>query len=132
MNHVYQPLGSSLCGQACVAMVANISLAEAIRAFGGKQGGTRTKEVVEALNRLGIMCGDRLHHAKESLPDVCIVKLRFSCSHRSHWTLWYHGRFYDPDPAGDEALNTDKTKYPPEVRVSSYLSIFGVEQCRSA
>lgn len=131
---MYQPPGSSLCGQACVAMVAGISLDESIKAFSGKRGGTRTKDIVQALSRLGFVCENRLRRVKGQLPDVCVVKLRFAGSHRSHWTLWYHGRFYDPDPAGDAVLNADKTKYPQGVHVSSYLPVFGVSEkrCRSA
>jgi hypothetical protein len=62
--HIYQPPGSSLCGQTCVAMLAGISLEESISAFNGKRGGTLTRDVVDAFRKLGIHCGDKLIHLK--------------------------------------------------------------------
>jgi hypothetical protein len=78
IKYQYQPPGSSLCGQTCVAMIAGITLEESIEAFRGKKGGTRTKEVVAALRKLGINCGDPpLTRIKsQELPDTCIVGLK--------------------------------------------------------
>ncbi len=124
INHIFQPSGSSLCGQTCVAMIAEVSLEESIEAFGGKNGGTRTKDVVTALQKLGIQCDEKLTRFKGILPDVSIVKLHFDDVTGTHWTLWCNGRFYDPSRYGNSSLNTSKTEYPEGVRITSYLPIF--------
>jgi len=73
MKLVRQPEGSSLCGQACVATIAGVSLEESIRAFDGTRGGTRTKQVINALRKFGIACGDKL---------LRITKKRIEVKHR--------------------------------------------------
>jgi hypothetical protein len=121
-----QPEGSSLCGQTCVAMIAGITLEESIAAFGGKRSGTRTKDLVAALRKLGIDCGDpplaRIKY--QCYPDTCIVKLHFDNKTHTHWTLWHNGRYYDPDFTGQYTLNCYKGKYPEGVRATSYLPIY--------
>lgn len=98
MKLVRQPEDSCLCGQACVATIAGVSLEESIRAFGGKRGKTRTKEVAKALHDLGVTSGDSLTRISknEGKPNCCIVKLHFKNTENTHWTVYYNGLFYDP------------------------------------
>jgi hypothetical protein len=126
INHIFQPLESGLCGQTCVAMIADITLEQSIEAFGGKKGGTRTKELVAALRKLGVECGDPplTRYRGDCLPDTCIVKLHFDHQKHTHWALWHEGRFCDPSIDGDFILNESKNKYPKGVRLTSYLPIF--------
>ena len=126
MIHQFQPPGSSLCGQTCVAMIAGVSLDESIRAFGGKKGGTRTNDVISALRKLGFNTSDRLIRFNGACfpSDTVIVKLRFSDSKETHWTLWHEGRFYDPSRYGHGTLNQAKNMYPEGVRMTSYLPIY--------
>jgi len=118
MKLIRQPEGSSLCGQACVATIAGVSLAESIAAFGTK-GKTGTKQVVKALQSLGIKCGDRLVKlTKENRkPHVCIVKLHFDGYKFTHWTVYNKGLYLDPD------FGTLK-EYPSGVRETSYLPVY--------
>jgi hypothetical protein len=126
INHIFQPPNSKLCGQTCVAMIAGITLKESIEAFGGKKGRTRTKDVVGALRKLGINCGDPpLTRLKgQDKPDTCIVKLHFDGTTNTHWVIWHEEIFYDPSLYGDSELNKTKNKYPEGVRQTSYLPIF--------
>jgi hypothetical protein len=124
-----QPPGSSLCGQTCVAMIAGITLDESIESFGGKRGGTRTKELVAALRKLGINCGDPplVRINGQCYPDTCIVKLHINhedYKKSTHWVIWHEGRYYDPSLIGQYTLNCYKGKYPEGIRPTSYLPIF--------
>jgi hypothetical protein len=99
--HLYQPEESNLCGQTCVAMIAGVSVEEAVRIFGTK-GKTRTKQVADALRSLGLECSDKLTRVPQQddykLPQTCIVKLKIDWhpKQHTHWTLWHKDRFYDP------------------------------------
>lgn len=119
MKLIRQPKGSSMCGQACVATIAGVSLEESIKAFGGSKGGTRTKQVVNALRKLGVACGDKLVRIskKNPKPSECMVVLRFDDCRYGHWTFYFHGLYFDPD------IGIVK-EYPEGVRETSYLPIF--------
>lgn len=118
MKLVRQPENSSLCGQACVATIAGVSLEESIAAFNGTRGGTRTKQVVEALRKLNISCGDKLVSLKKGIkPPVCIAKLHFNDCKFTHWTVYYCGLYLDPDIGV-------LTGYCDGVRETSYLPIY--------
>jgi len=95
---VTQPQNSNLCGQACVATIAGKSIEDSIKAFGGKSGKTRTRDVVYALHTLGVECGDKLTRIskKTGKTNCCIVKLHFDNTKNTHWTVFYNGLFYDP------------------------------------
>lgn len=120
IKYVTQPLGSALCGQTCVAMIAGISLEESIDVF-GKRGETETRDLVAALRKLNIRCGDKLIRRKKGrdLPECCIVVVHFPGApmRHWHWVVYYKGLYYDPD-TGIGML------YRPEVRITSYLPIY--------
>jgi len=122
MNLLQQPRDSSLCGQTCVAMLADITLEESIKVFSTK-GGTRTRDVVKALTSLGIKCGDKLIRLSTGVkkPDLCIVKLHFTDDKNTHWTVWNNGWFYDP------GCRFTMREYPEFVRETSFLPIFDNE-----
>lgn len=118
MKLVRQPENSSLCGQACVATIAGVSLEESIQAFRGTKGGTRTKQVIDALNKLGVKCGDKLVRIKgNNKPLCCIVKQHFDDTKVTHWVVYYHGRYLDPDIG----IYRDYVK---GMRETSFLPIF--------
>jgi hypothetical protein len=124
-----QPEGSSLCGQTCVAMIAGVTLEESIAAFGGKRGATRTKDLVNALRKLGINCGDPplVKIKYQCYPDTCIVKLHIDhpdLKKSTHWVVWHNGKYYDPSYLGQYTLYCNKGMYPEGIRATSYLSIF--------
>lgn len=118
MTSILQPYGSNLCGQTCVAMLADISLEESIAVF-GKRSATSTKDVVQALRTLGIECGDKMvRETKHTVrPGLCLCVMHFADTWRTHWTIWNGGVFYDP------AIGI-VTEYPEYARITSHLPIF--------
>lgn len=99
MVHIKQPEGSSLCGQACIAMISNVSLDRAIEVVGHKSA-TRTKELVSALKTLGINCDSRLRICKRNMPILpkrCIIAMRNKSYKRGHWVVMWDGVMFDPE-----------------------------------
>ena len=97
---VNQPGLSRICGQCCVAMLTGVSLRKVINLVGHGRG-TRTKELVKVIRRLGYDCDSRLRHAKkleEKLVrvDRALVKLTISFQKNWHWLAWADGKVYDP------------------------------------
>lgn len=121
MKYIQQPPGSWLCGQTCVAMIAGITLEEAIAIF-GKRSGTTTKQVIQALTAAGVKCGTRLYPARSyPRPDFCMAIVHFKGTKSTHWTIWRDGRYYDPAFGIIE-------EYPPDAWVTSYLAIRAPEE----
>lgn len=116
---VYQPENSNLCGQACVASIAGVTLEDAIKVFGGKRSGTSTRQVVDALRKLGVECGDKLIRIsrKREKTNYCIVKLRSTLHKHRHWTIYREGFYFDP---GVGVL----VEYPDHVVETSFLPIY--------
>jgi len=133
MIFVKQPHPSNCCGQACVAMLAGISLEESISVF-GKRGGTSTKDVVFALRKLNIPCDDKLTRInKHPKSDICIVVFRSKSDKRfSHWTVFNKGFYYNPAMGIGTSINephnnpfTDEWfAYEIEVHETSFLPIY--------
>lgn len=94
VSYIKQPPGSDCCGQACVAMLAGITLDESIAMF-GKKGGTTTKDVVAVLTRLGIGCADRLVRKKPAGTCIVSVLAKSDKTYR-HWVLYHNGVYFDP------------------------------------
>lgn len=97
---VMQPKDSNQCGQAIIAMLGNITIQEAIKIM-GTRGCTRTKHVLQALEKIGLKAGsDRLLRIPKnwSKPRLCVVHIGFENHCKKHWTLWngYEDCFYDP------------------------------------
>jgi hypothetical protein len=126
MQLVLQPEGSSLCGQACVAMAAGVSLEAATKAVGhGKERGTYTREIIAALRALNISCADRcrrIGRVKSFLPPRGLIVIsrpkKEGRRRRSlfHWMLVWDGVVYDPGgcwPGGYV-----------DWRITSYLEIY--------
>lgn len=96
MKHVRQPRGSSLCGQACVAMVLGCSLDEAC-AIVERPSGTRTLDLVRALSGRGLEVGVRLRPWRGGpLPPLAMLKVKFQGKARFHWVLARNGVVLDP------------------------------------
>lgn len=93
MKVLKQPEQSNLCGQTCVAMVANSSIEEVTDII-GKGGKTQNKDLVKALSELNTKCVQR---KVKRLPecDIAIIKVRF-CEGWNHWVLWVKGDIICP------------------------------------
>lgn len=131
MKLIRQPEESSLCGQACVAMAAGVTLEEAIEAVGHRRKrGTLTREVVAGLRSFGLKCADRarkVSRIRPVFPKRAVLALRKPKpnpdgkknyeSGNWHWLLVWDGEVYDPSGL----------TWPDDYkgwRVTSYLGIF--------
>lgn len=104
MKLILQPEGSHLCGQACIAMAAGVSLKRAVESVGHKRG-THTKDVIAALGALGVECSPRLVRISRKRPNlparaiVAIHRPAVENERRSsiwHWMLTWDGKILDP------------------------------------
>jgi hypothetical protein len=122
MNLVRQPDGSSYCGQACVAMIAGVSLEDALAACKPhpRGGGTVTPEVVAALRKFGVRCADRrcrrVSREKPVLPQRALLSIMRPKRNRWHWMVTWDGVIYDP---------ADRWPEYEGWRTTSYLEILG-------
>ena len=93
---VRQPEDSNLCGHACVAMIAGISLNESIELFNSK-GTTTTKNVYEALQKKEISCSNKAVRIKNNnKPKFCMVVIHYSGCKNTHWCIWHNNKYYNP------------------------------------
>lgn len=85
------------CGQACVAMIAGITLKKSIDIFGNDKR-TTTKQLKQAFEQLGIKTGKRRERISKNrkLPNLCIVSIKWSDNGKRHWSVCENGKFYDP------------------------------------
>jgi len=96
INLIKQPDNSNLCGQACVAMIAGISLKESIKLFDSK-GKTNTKKVYYALQKKGISCSNKAVRIKNNnKPKLCMVTIHYTGYKNRHWCVWNNNKYYDP------------------------------------
>ncbi len=121
MNLVNQPEGSRLCGQACIAMIANISIGEAINLIGHSHG-THTKEIIQALKTLGIPCEvNRLTVRRgKDWPERAVVKIPHPEGSGWHWVVLDGFCVYDPQRT---SLLPVECLDLPEFRATSFLPI---------
>lgn len=118
MKVVFQEEGSSVCGQCCVAMVADITLEKSIEIFGHSHA-TKAKELAAAFKKLEIESDIKLTRCKKysELPNLCIIRIRWNeGKNKSHWAVHYNGFIYDSAygsywPSGIEHLNGRLTSY---------------------
>lgn len=101
----YQPLGSNLCGQTCIAMICGISIGKAINSVGHKRAtsGPQLHKALKLLKVNSSKCVVRLKknlnllsRYYEHLPKRCVAKLRAKGIKTSHWVLIWYGKTYDP------------------------------------
>lgn len=115
MNYIKQPI-DYLCGQACVAMLAGVTVEEVVSVMKNDKG-TGKKDLEKALDYYGIGQARTMTKADQTsvLPKVCILKVLLP--KYSHWVLYYDGKYYDPEFGVTEELY-------PKARIQSYLEIF--------
>ena len=98
MRWVYQGIFTELCGQACVAMVANEKLDNVVNIF-CKVSATRPTDVLQALVYYGIKIGSE-HLNKYTkgikLPKLALVLVKFRGKKVGHWVIYNRGKIYDP------------------------------------
>lgn len=123
ISHIFQPEGSNLCGQACVAMLAGVSLEEATQTV-GKSGLTLTRDVRQALEKYGFVLGPTIRVSKKAtMKDLCLCTIHYTDSENTHWTIYNEGVYYDP------AYGV-LVSYPPFVRITSFIQIYQQNNCK--
>jgi hypothetical protein len=121
ITHVRQPVGSNLCGQACVAMAAGVRLEVAVAAV-GKRGKTQWGDLRRALARLGIAHGGVKLGAPPVHPGVFITRIHWTGSNFTHFVIRFCGAWIDPD---DEQIsfNPRPDRWIACTKVVSHMSI---------
>ncbi len=115
IRYIPQPT-EYLCGQACVAMMAGVSVDEVIRVMNNDKASGK-KDIERALAHYGIRQAKTMTKADNStvLPPVCILKVLLP--RYSHWVLYVHGKYYDPEFGLTDALHG-------KAKIQSYLELF--------
>ena len=105
-----------LCGQACVAMIADVSVDDVIRVMNNDQAPGK-KDIERALDHYGIRQAKTMTKADNDtpLPPVCLLKVYLPGY--SHWVLFYHGKYYDPEFGLTDGLYR-------KAKIQSYLELF--------
>ncbi len=98
------------CGQAVLAMLGDKSVEDVI-AITGTERETTLKQMFSALDTMGIKYNtERIEIAdKTQLPEICILSLE--TPRCWHWSLYYKGRFLDPEHGVLDDFPTCKRKY---------------------
>ena len=95
VNVIIQP-EDGLCGQACVAMLAGVTIAEVISVMDCREWQATMGRVISALNYYGLDHNDIIVYTEGRdavLPKCCILmeKMGRFC----HYLVHYDGKFYD-------------------------------------
>jgi len=86
-----------LCGQACIAMLAGISLEEAGEIMQCREWQASMEKIVESLNYLGIAHSDTIYYNCGNaclLPKCAVLLLKLG--RYSHYLIYFDGKYYDP------------------------------------
>lgn len=93
--HIFEP-NPLACGQAVLAMLTDTDVGEIIKLVGTDRE-TTLSDMINTLKTLGIeMIKTRGEASKKSdLPQIAVLSLETpKCW---HWSLYFRGRFYDPE-----------------------------------
>lgn len=114
IHYIKQPT-VYLCGQACVAMLAGVTVEDVVAVMNNDKG-TGKKDIARALEHYGVRQARTMTKADNAtpLPRVCILKVLMPGY--GHWVLYADGTYYDPEFGVSTALH-------PKARVQSYLTI---------
>lgn len=96
INYIKQPTGY-LCGQSVIAMLADVEVDEVISIMQTDKG-TSTAEIQNALNWYGIKTVTKTRKKYiegTELPQCCILSVKLPGY--GHWSLYYKGKYYDPE-----------------------------------
>lgn len=86
------------CGQACIAMIANKSIETVIRDM-KTDGPTSIGQLIDILDRYGIPHAERNVRISKKNPKPYPFSILTIHTHAgyTHWTLLYHGKYYNPE-----------------------------------
>ncbi|MCL2253457.1 MAG: GNAT family N-acetyltransferase [Lachnospiraceae bacterium] len=95
ITYIEQPTGY-LCGQSVIAMLAGVSVDEVIDVMLNDKG-TAVSEIGNTLFYYGIKHNKKRTPATNDtpLPEICILSMKLPGY--GHWSLFYKGKYYDPE-----------------------------------
>ena len=95
ITYMKEPTGY-LCGQTCIAMLANVPVDEVIKIMETDKG-TNKQDLKKALDYYGIRYAPKStkFDANVPLPNLCII--RMILPGYGHWGIYYNGSYYDPE-----------------------------------
>lgn len=105
------------CGQACIAMLAGVSIEEAIAVM-HTSGPTAIGMLAAALDHYGIgHSGKNIRLSKKNpdLPEMAILTVHMP--EYNHWVIYHKGRYYDPEFGLLNACH-------PQGRITSFLEVY--------
>ena len=95
IKHIFEPTPLQ-CGQAVLAMISGKSVGEIVTLCGTERE-TTLKQMKETLSVLGFSTNPERKQAnsKSDLPKLAVLSLETpKCW---HWSLYFDGKFYDPE-----------------------------------
>ena len=94
-KYIHEPTDLQ-CGQAVLAMLADVSVDEIIKTVKTERE-TTLKQMFYALDfyKINYSRERKEIKTKEELPEICILSLE--TPHCWHWSLYFKGLFYDPE-----------------------------------
>lgn len=108
---------AGVCEQACIAMLAGISVEEVIKVMSSGAWQASLSKLTETLDYYGIRHADKFIYTKGKtviLPRCCVLQVRLNGG--GHLIVYFDGRFYEP-------LGEVLDSYDYE-RIINYLEIF--------
>lgn len=123
MKTIKQPKDSELCGQACLAMVRNIKLDEAVKLMGTDKGTTYWQ-------MRAVMDLDRVVEYRGKLPKgiaLLMVSWQHSDEDAEHWALSKGGEIYCPGYGRFDSLEQYKRHWSGP-KVDCYSRVLGYYQ----
>lgn len=116
IESIINPQGG-MCGQACVAMLAGVSVEEVVNVMKAKSWQGSLSKVIETLDYYGIAHSSKMVYMRskvKELPKCCIINARSEkCS---HLLLFYNGKYFDSSIGVLEQYDVNK--------IIGYLEIF--------
>ena len=98
MEVIIQP-EDGLCGQACVAMLAGVTIAEVISVMDCREWQATMGKMIGALNYFGFEHSEEIIYTlgkpDVELPKCCIMMEKMG--RYSHYLVGFDGKFYDPN-----------------------------------
>lgn len=115
INYISQPT-NLMCGQACVAMLANTNIEEVAKIM-QTSGSTSIGQIIAALDYYKIRHSEKNIRLSKKNPNYSEISiLTVHMPQYTHWVLYYKGKFYDPEFGVLE-------KCHPEGKITSFLEI---------
>lgn len=114
IRYQQQP-SSGLCGQTCIAMLADIPIHEVIKIMKSNKWQASVSKMIETLDYFGLSYRDTVYTGRKAvtLPECCIINVK--PNHMSHFVVYYKDKYYDPGNEKIQDINFED--------VISYLEI---------